>query len=690
MAHYLLPCVEFLEIRPHFIEAFTVFFKGCAMSRKVSHILFVSLSICFHVLSASGQPANKPDLIPKEVFFDTDNVLRAILRNEGDGEVPVHRGKLSIFIDGRPAGEYRFENLADQSFRLPGGSSTLRTSLRIGGKNRRVAVHIDPENQVDESNEIQNTLSRTFTPPVIAGPDFIITDLRLEFGPPLKTETKYSLRVKVQNIGSANSPANLRIRLNVAIDNRVVANLTRHLPTLHAGVGSTTFTIEPTKQVLQQMRLGILRKARVRVELTTYDLFDEIDNTNNVREQILPGGPSLAPYMTLLALPRIKENILWDGSEGVRSYSYWTEIQKGDLNTAILTLERGEPQALLEPPALLDGNFISADDAWKIFIAHVAQSLWVEVHGAVSWHLNDFPDDQIAYLLDGRTLLRYQSSTDRYLFDVMPLGMVTAWNPRICYEFLSNMKMIRSAQLETICALTDWMRGHLTHIVAGENNTDLFGYAGAPPIDKVLYPLAGKLHKTAGCWGTSGFYGGVLRSINIPVSHQTIHLLSDLVHSRPEFPSVDRSMPHGDDPYTAPLTPSGAVIPSSKIFYTSSEMITKFINPSVDCVGNQCNTIGDQASYNSSKDHWQSAYDYMADYILYEYAQYGAGYLNDSLRGPRIGSGIHELAKPYFTDVERATMVAAVENRIREIGEGDLDVGKSKVVARFDRFLGNK
>jgi hypothetical protein len=226
--------------------------------------------------------------------------------------------------------------------------------------------------------------------------------------------------------------------------------------------------------------------------------------------------------------------------------------------------------------------------------------------------------------------------------------------------------------------------------VSGENNSDLFGYEGLPPVDKVLYPLKGKLHKTAGCWGTSGLYGAVLRSINIPVKHQTIHLLNDLVHSRPEFPSVDRSIPHGDDPYTATLIPSGAVIPSSKMFYTLSEMATKFINPAVDCVGNQCNTIGDQASYNSSKDQWQLAYEYMADYILYEYAQYGAGYLNDSLRGPRIGGGIHELVKPYFTDAERATMVTVVENKVREIGGGNLDTGKSKVLARFNRFLENK
>jgi len=657
------------------------------MGKIISQILFISLSICFHVLSASGQPANKPDLIPKEVFFDTDNVLKVTIKNEGEGEVPVNQGKLSIFIDGHSSGEYRFENLADQSFRPPGGSSTLRTNLRIRGKDRRIGVYIDPENQVDESNEIQNTLSRTLTPRHISGPDFIISNLELEPRPPLTKEPKYSLKIKIKNIGSEDSRANLKVGLKVAVNNTVVANLTQILPALHAMVGSTTVIFEPTRQVLRPR--GV-RKANVRVELSTDRLLDEIDNTNNIREEILPGGPSLAPYAALLSLPRIRNSIGWEVSNGTIWYPDWTENQKADLNKAILALEKDEPQGLREPPALSGGLYISADDAWKIYLAHVAQSLWVEVHRVVPWRLTDFFDFQLIYLLDSYSLLRYEPTTNRYFFDVMPLGNVTAWNPRICYEFLSNMKMIKSTQLEAICSLTDWARGHLIHIGSEESNTDLFGYSGLPPIDKMLYPLAGKLHKTMGCWGTSGFYGGVLRSINIPVIHQTIRLSGDAVHSRPEFSSVDRSMVHGDDPYSRTLTPSGAVIPSSKLFYTLSEMTTKFINPAVDCVGIQCNTIGDQASYNHSKDHWQLAYEYMADYILYEYAQYGPGYLNDSLRGPRIDSAIHELVKPYFTDAERATMVTAVENKVREIGGGNLTAGKSKVMARYNRFNENK
>jgi hypothetical protein len=477
-----------------------------------------------------------------------------------------------------------------------------------------------------------------------------------------------------------NSPEGLEVQMRVDVNESLVANFTLTLPSLTAGTG--TITVTPSPPIM------ISPNSTVRVALNTEHLLDEIDNTNNIREEILPHGPSLVPYKALLALPKIKRNIIWQGRSGVQNYSRWTESQKRDLINAILALEKGEPQALSTPPTLLRDNYISAeDDAWKIFLAHVAQSLWVEVHHAVSWHLTDFPDDQLAYLLDSRKLMSYNQATNKYKFDIM--GRITAWNPRICYEFLSNLKMIKSSQLQTIYALTDWMRGHLKHTARDEDFSELFGYAGPPPADKVLYPLEGRRHKTAGCWGTSGLYGAVLRSINIPVEHART-TFNGLIHSRPAFPSVNRSMPHGDDPYKRLLTPSGAVIPSSKIFYTSAEMIVKFLIPPVDCIRGECNTVSEQASYNSNKDHLQLACDYMVDYILYLYARDGANYLNDYLRGPIRRGVVHEYVKPYFTAEERAAIIAAVENKLREIGGGDLEAGKAKVIDRFQRFDENK
>ena len=166
--------------------------------------------------------------------------------------------------------------------------------------------------------------------------------------------------------------------------------------------------------------------------------------------------------------------------------------------------------------------------------------------------------------------------------------------------------------------------------------------------------------------------------------------LNDAHHSRPDFVSVGLSMPHGDDPYNAVLIPSGAVVPSSQLLFTSSEMEEFFIDPMLDCNADTCNTIGEQASYNSGRLRWALAHAYLSDYLLYQYAVYGPDYLADSLRGPRIGGGVREYAKPYFTEFERGRIIADAENRLLELGDGDLENGKGIVRSRFGRFGSNK
>ncbi|MGB2829456.1 MAG: hypothetical protein WBD75_03785 [Phycisphaerae bacterium] len=204
----------------------------------------------------------------------------------------------------------------------------------------------------------------------------------------------------------------------------------------------------------------------------------------------------------------------------------------------------------------------------------------------------------------------------------------------------------------------------------------------------MLYPLQGWLHKTAGCWGTTGLYVTVLRSANIPVVGATIRL-GDGVHSRPVFPSVNCSLPNADDVYNRFLTPSGAVVPTPELFCTLQEMQAQFLAPAPDRAGNRTNTIGEQASYNAGKRHVQLACAYMADSLLYQYAAKGPRYLDDSLRGPRQGGKVREFALPYFGAAERAAMIAAVEERLRAIG-GDLEAGKAKVTRRFRQFDANR
>ena len=612
-----------------------------------------------------------PDLVPTAVGFDADGVLEFTMENQGEAEVPAEIGSVSIAVDGRIRGGYSFPVLADQSFRAPGGSITIRTNFRLAGEDRRVGIHVDSGAEIAESNEFQNTLTRSLTPPVIAGPDLVLG--------PFAFSEQDGVSFSVRNVGTAPSPAGQVVTIRVIVNESVAADLTETLPELAPG---DAHAVEPAPPI------HVNPGDEVRALLNTPGLFDEIDNDNNVREEVA-GGPSFAPYTALLANPLIRDNIVWELAGGGFSYGAWSAAMKSDLEAAVLRLERGERQPMTAPPSIDANHWMSAADGWAIFVEHVAQSLWVEVHNAVPWSLTGYGPAELEQILDSRKLLSRHSGTGKYRFHVGTMGNATSWNPRFAWEFLSTLRVIRPTPLATVEALTDWMRGHLIHIAAGTDFLEQYGYEGLHPVEKVLYPFAGKRHITDGCWGTSALYSAILRTANIPVEHARTELGGGS-HSRPSFLSVDRSMPHGDDPYTTLLLPSGEVIASSELLFTGAQMNSLFLAPTVDCDGSDCNTVGEQASYNRGKEHLQSAIDVGGDFLLYEYALDGATGLRDALRGPSIGGSIVEYVNPYFTPAERDTIVAQVEGWLTTLGDGDIEAGKTKVIQRVGRWGSNK
>jgi hypothetical protein len=85
-------------------------------------------------------------------------------------------------------------------------------------------------------------------------------------------------------------------------------------------------------------------------------------------------------------------------------------------------------------------------------------------------------------------------------------------------------------------------------------------------------PHAGKRHWTGGCHGTSGFLRSVLRAINIPVAH-AFHA----GHSLTYFPTENRHLTHGDDPYSAFFKYSKAT--ALELLIDKSRYQQLFVNP---------------------------------------------------------------------------------------------------------------
>lgn len=637
---------------------------------KIKSLVFIGLSF---ILLASCE-ATKFDVAPKDIFIDGNNRMVIVFGNEGNAELPANKGNITMLIDGKRVGTYAFKNLSDQSYREVGSSDTIETNFRLAGNFRRLGIAVDTRDKINETNERQNTFTRTLNPPAIAGPDFVVSDL--------DTDDSDKLRIVVKNIGNATSSSNFEVKVRIIVNGTVATDLTPILPSL---APNEDFTIVPA------VPISLTGNSEVRVLLNTYHFFDEIDDTNNVREERLPSGPSYSAYSLLMGDPKIETNIVWEDASGTRNYGEWTSGMQNDLRNAIMRLESGLDQPTTSPPAVRLERYIARNDAWQLFIEHIAQSLWVEKNNLVPWSILDMSDAELDYLLDSRKLLAYNDGNNSYFFSHGLMGANTSWNPQINYWFLKGFDMIKSDQKYTVFALTEWMRAHLIHISYGQTYLDLYGYAGLPPTDKILYPLEGKRHITAGCWGTSGLYASILRSVNIPVVHaRTGFGPSSARHSRPFFPTIDLSMPHADDPYNRILNPSGNVIPVSEIFYTSAEMNTKFLRPTVDCDGSDCNSVGEQASYNRIKEHLSNARLYRADYLLYYFARNGEGYVLDMLRGPRRGGTVEEYAVPYFNLSERTTIVSEIKDYLRELGEGNIELGKSIVIERSNKFNRNK
>jgi PKD repeat protein len=401
-------------------------------------------------------------------------------------------------------------------------------------------------------------------------------------------------------------------------------------------------------------------------------------------------------YDSLLANPRISAGLLWyqDGSTDAASYDNWSEAKKAHLSDLLADMAAGNPFPLSEPPELTDNLRLSREDAWTLYALRVAHSLWVEGEKMVGWSVLDFDDDALALLYDGTHM--YSCGTSECGSDYDSFGMVTDWNPRFSFDFLADSGMVRANQLETVFAFTYWGRRNLIHILGADHNPDgherLYGYRGDPPVDKVLVPLPDRRHITAGCWGTSGLFNAVLRSVNIPVRTTTTHFGTPnndwrARHSRFELPTLDLGLTHGDDIYNDWLRPSKTNRVHTALLFHSLEWLQDFVDdPQVlDCNQDWCNPPEDQALFNSERHIREVAIAYFSDALLRRRTDEGTEtevteQFRQSLIGVGVDNGVFPYAHPYFADSEIDDIVRRIDDEIRRIGNGIWDDGREQVL----------
>jgi len=274
--------------------------------------------------------------------------------------------------------------------------------------------------------------------------------------------------------------------------------------------------------------------------------------------------------------PAIAASIVWEDNSGSHVWSSWSAGLKSELRQAFEAARVRSSITVADVPAnqvtLTDDQqattVLSPSDAWAYFKASVAQSLSAEIESQLPWSLQSYSTSQLAQLFDSREMFKWNASHGGYRIDSIH-GHLVPSSPKHTYEFLGNADLIGNTRLDTLARVVEWCRAHLVHFTGGTtaaNMEDQWQYRGYPPMIRVLEgtiqtsrPEFGIMHRTAGCWGTTGLLRALLRVINIPVK-----LVINGGHAQPWFMADSRYLSHGDDPYNA-LTKATPPIPASMI-----------------------------------------------------------------------------------------------------------------------------
>lgn len=375
-------------------------------------------------------------------------------------------------------------------------------------------------------------------------------------------------------------------------------------------------------------------------------------------------------YLPLFASSAIRNAMVYEDGNGALSYDHWSEARKAQLREWLHLRDTGQPFPISGPPPLDDDGTMTRCAAWKIYLAHVAQSFWVDANRLVPWRLRDANAEHLEHLLDSRRLLHFGEEGHKFSTNVM--GRVTDWAPVYSWDFLVANGLIGSTQWVTIKRLADWVRDNLRHIIGYQHDNDggpfdsqldqweyIFGYRGPPPVNRMIDPLPGRDRISHGCWGTDGFLAAVLRSANIPVRHGRSNFSGDN-HSRAEFFTVGRNLMHGDDLYNGMVAPGANTVPIHRIFLTNQELDDLIDSPE-PLPGK---TVAETATHNKSKRMTGLAVEYMTNWLL----QKRCKDLGSGASGP--ASELQQALKDYYTPSQMAQIIQDCDAALAAIPGG--------------------
>ena len=310
------------------------------------------------------------------------------------------------------------------------------------------------------------------------------------------------------------------------------------------------------------------------------DLRSYLDENPTLRDSIRLENTALTTYF-------------WGGPVDETLYAHWSEEDKaaldsafsrawinlyvqrtpGDLGIEEFTMPLNCPfceQQLISAPTGSDWTTVIESLSKRVYIAYVAQSLALELGNGVNWKVLSRSSDEFYFYFNSRSMMyRVTGNSTDFFFGESGAGnnlgdyngRGTPATPIYAYWWLFNNNLLASTHEETIANILQWFRENAVHYYGAPNPQNFNDHYGYPSQPSAFYVITGTTlvgessprHWTAGCHGTTGFIKQILRAINIPVE-----VRYNCGHAQLYFPSIDRYLIHGDDPYSQPVKDQAA------------------------------------------------------------------------------------------------------------------------------------
>ena len=303
------------------------------------------------------------------------------------------------------------------------------------------------------------------------------------------------------------------------------------------------------------------------------------------------------------------------------------------------------PRVNGDPSQNYDGFMMPADRGRHMYLSHVANGLALETTGKLPWSITGYSAQHLADLFSAEYWLIYLTPPDATIEGYYYEDLNTPATPAHVMRFFAANNIVGTSALDTVANLIGWCRILIHYYTETANvspDDHAFWGPDAPPIPTSMIingsnytghtpPIFGRY--TMGCGGTAEFLKSVLRAVNIPVELGT----PPCGHVMPIFPTINRALSHGDDPYDQmwKVTPfNGWPVPALEEVLITEHQYNQWFDPTLD---------PNVMITNVARRPVELGVKYQSDWLLDRYCQ-------DTAAGLDHASGqVYDALKTYYT-----------------------------------------